>query len=276
MCTRAGDGALLVLVGLADVEHDGAGLLAQLVGGRRCRPRGSRPWSAASRSRNVAMVPSLGNDAPGSRPGPEPRGSVATRGETLPSGSTIPPRRRRGRPHRLAQPGPATSAHAVAVPSPRTGRAAVEQDEVGPGQRRRSRCHAAVDRTTGWSAGARSRTRFGFSWSSPRVTMTSSVPVARADRPRPRSANASQNREHVVHPVVRNGEQGRRGRSRPARPATGSPVGGEAPTRASQACSRSPPGARRPTAAVVAPSSVERERRPTRPRAGAEPVGDAP
>ena len=29
---RAGDGALLVLVGLADVEHDGARLLAQLVG----------------------------------------------------------------------------------------------------------------------------------------------------------------------------------------------------------------------------------------------------
>ena len=28
---RAGDGALLVLVGLADVEHDGAGWLAELV-----------------------------------------------------------------------------------------------------------------------------------------------------------------------------------------------------------------------------------------------------
>ena len=41
---RAGDGALLVLLGLADVEHHGAGTLPARHRRRRCRPRGSRPW----------------------------------------------------------------------------------------------------------------------------------------------------------------------------------------------------------------------------------------
>ena len=44
---RARQGALVVLVGLPDVEHDGAGPAERRPRPRRCRLRGSRPWRTA-------------------------------------------------------------------------------------------------------------------------------------------------------------------------------------------------------------------------------------
>ena len=79
-----GDGALLVLVGLADVEERDAALLEQRLRVGLAPPRGWTPWPRCKRSRGVGTL--LLRHAPAtSRP-------ARTNRKTLPAGSTFPVR----------------------------------------------------------------------------------------------------------------------------------------------------------------------------------------